>query len=67
MEDMLELGHTYGVDRIYFNKIENWNTNIDFTLQTFAELDEFKISIKQVCTDPIAMGSVVWNNVTTST
>jgi hypothetical protein len=62
MEDMLELGHTYGVDRVYFNKIEDWNTNIDFNLQTFAELDKFKISMKRVTADPI-----VWDNATTST
>ena len=62
LEEMLKLGRRYGVDRIYFNKIEDWNTNIDFNLQTFVELDEFKISMKQVGADPIA-----WNNVTTST
>ena len=62
LEDMLELGRKYGVDRVYFNKIEDWNTNIDFNLQTFAELDEFKISMKRVTADPI-----VWNNVTTLT
>ena len=62
LEDMLELGRRYGADRIYFNKMEDWNTNIDFNLQTFTQLDKFKISMQQVSADPM-----VWNNVTTST
>ena len=62
LEDMLELGRRYGADRIYFNKMGDWNTNIDFNLQTFTQLDKFKISMQQVSADPM-----VWNNVTTST
>ena len=62
LEAMLELGHRYGVDRVYFNKIEDWNTNIDFKLQDFTELDEFKDIIKRVVADPMA-----WNNVVTLT
>jgi len=62
MENMLELGHKYGVDRVYFNKIEDWNTGIDFKLQDFIRLDEFKKSIYRVSTDPVA-----WNNVSTLT
>jgi|TARA_B110000444_G_scaffold258306_1_gene298870 hypothetical protein len=62
VESMLELGRTYNVDRIYFNKIEDWNTGIDFESQTFTELEEFKKSIRRVSTDPI-----VWNNVVTLT
>ena len=60
MESMLELGHKYNADRVYFNKIEDWNTNIDFTSQTFMQLDEFKESVWRVSTDPIA-----WNNFAT--
>jgi len=62
VESMLELGRTYNVDRIYFNKIEDWNTGIDFESQTFTELEEFKKSIRRVSTDPI-----VCNNVATLT
>ncbi len=58
MDDMLELGHRYGADRVYFNPIEDWNTGIDFSLQNFTKLDEFKTAIRRVSTDPI-----VWNNV----
>ena len=60
MESMLELAHKYCVDRVYFNKIEDWNTNIDFDSQTFTESEEFKKIIWRVSTDPIA-----WNNVAT--
>ena len=60
MESMLGLAHKYCVDRVYFNKIEDWGTDIDFESQTFTELDEFKKSIWRISTDPIA-----WNNVST--
>jgi len=59
LEAMLELGHKYGVDRVYFNKIEDWNTGINFKLQDFTQLDEFKNAIQRVNTDPMA-----WDNVT---
>jgi len=62
LEAMLEMGHTYGVDKVYFNKIEDWNTGIDFNSQNFTQLNEFKNAIQRVSTDPIA-----WNNVTTLT
>jgi sulfatase maturation enzyme AslB (radical SAM superfamily) len=58
MGSVLELGHKHGVDRVYFNKIEDWDTNLDFSSQTFTELDEFKDCLWRVSTDPIA-----WNNV----
>ena len=58
---MLELGHKYGVDGVYFNRIEDWDTNIDFTLQTFTQLEDFKNLMKQVSADPLS-----WDNVTTS-
>jgi hypothetical protein len=57
---MLELGHKYGVDGVYFNRIEDWDTNIDFTLQTFTQLEDFKNLMKQVSADPLS-----WDNVTT--
>jgi len=59
MESMLDLAHRHNADRVYFNKIEDWNTDIDFDSQTFMESEEFKESIYRVSTDPIA-----WNNVT---
>lgn len=62
MESMLDLAHRHNVDRVYFNKIEDWNTDIDFDSQTFMELEKFKESIYRVSTDPMA-----WNNVATLT
>ena len=58
MEKMLELGHRYKADKVYFNKIEDWSTDIDFSSQTFTEDEDFKTMIWRVSTDPIA-----WNNV----
>ena len=58
MENMLELGHKYGVDQVYFNKIEDWNTGIDFKLQDFTQLDKFKNSIYKVSTDPLACNNI---------
>ena len=60
IESMLELGHRYNADRVYFNKIEDWNTDIDFASQTFTESEEFRQTILRVVRDPIA-----WNNVVT--
>ena len=60
MEPMLNLGRKYFADRIYFNKIEDWNTRVDFERQTFTELDEFKRSLRRVNYDPIA-----WDNIST--
>ena len=54
MDDMLALGHKYGADRVYFNKIEDWNTNIDMGRQRFTHLDEFIEMAKRVDRDPIA-------------
>jgi len=59
LEDMLGLGRKYGADRVYFNKIEDWNTNIDFDLQTFTKLEEFKNSLRQVSTDPLVHNNVI--------
>lgn len=54
MEDMLALAHRYGADRVYFNKIEDWNTNIDMGRQRFTHLDDFIEMARRVDKDPIA-------------
>jgi len=59
LEDMLALGRRYEADRVYFNKIEDWNTNINFDLQTFMKLEEFKDSLRQVSTDPLSHNNVI--------
>jgi len=42
MKDMAELAESYGVDEIYFSKIQDWNTALDHSKQTFTNLKEFK-------------------------
>jgi molybdenum cofactor biosynthesis enzyme MoaA len=42
MKDIARLAESYDVDEIYFSKIQDWNTDLDHSKQTFAELEEFK-------------------------
>ena len=51
---MLKLAHRYNVDEIFFNKIQNWNTGIDFATQTFFKDKQFIEILNQVQKDPIA-------------
>ena len=60
-EAMLQLGHSVGADKVYFNKIEDWNTGINFQTQVFLQIPEFQESMQRVRKDPLA-----WDNVTTS-
>ena len=48
---MLELGRRYGVDMIFFNKIENWNTKLDFSNQTFTANKDFKLLLDELKKD----------------
>ena len=41
MMDIVNLGNKYGVDEIYFNKIQDWQTALDYSRQNFTQLDEF--------------------------
>ena len=66
LDDMLELGREHGADRVYFNRIEDWNTNIDFTQQTFMQLPEFQNQLKRVADSHTARSGRlprVFNNV----
>jgi len=58
MDDMLALAHKYNADRVYFNKIEDWNTNVDMSKQNFAVLKQFVETADRVRKDPIS-----WLNV----
>ena len=58
MDDMVMLAHQYQADRVYFNKIEDWNTRLDHSNQTFTQKPEFRTLLNTVVKDPI-----VWNNV----
>jgi len=53
MEQMLELGHKHNVDRIYFNRIEDWSTKLDMAAQTFFEDREFQDKVQRLQADPI--------------
>ena len=48
MSDMIRLAEQYGVDQVYFNKIQDWNTALDYSQQTFTGLEQFKISVNEV-------------------
>ena len=45
---MIKLAEQYDVDQVYFNKIQDWNTALDYTKQTFAGLDQFKELLHEV-------------------
>ena len=51
---MVDLAHRYNVDRMFFNKIQNWNTGIDFAGQDFFKDEKFIKLLEQVQKDPIA-------------
>ena len=53
MDDMLALAHKHKADRVYFNKIEDWNTNLNMERQKFTHLAEFIEMAKRVDQDPI--------------
>jgi sulfatase maturation enzyme AslB (radical SAM superfamily) len=61
MELMEELGHRYQADRVYFNTMEDWNTGINMSAQTFRDEVEFKMMVDRLVESPIA-----WVNLSTS-
>jgi molybdenum cofactor biosynthesis enzyme MoaA len=48
MPDMIELAEKYNVDQVYFNKIHDWNTNLDYSQQTYFKQQEFTNLVNQV-------------------
>ncbi len=42
MKTFTELANNYDVDEIYFSKIQDWNTDLEYSLQTFTTLPEFE-------------------------
>ena len=48
MEQMIGLAEKYQVDQVYFNKIQDWNTALDHTKQTFTQIDQFKKMLHRV-------------------
>ena len=51
---MVDLAHRYNVDRMFFNKIQNWNTGIDFATQDFFKDEKFIEMLERAQKDPIA-------------
>ena len=49
---MLDLAYKYNADRIYFNKIQNWNTALDFSQQQFIDNKQFKEIYSKINKDP---------------
>ena len=54
MELMDALGRKYQADRVFYNAIEDWNTGIDMSVQTFRDDDTFKAMVKRLSESPIA-------------
>jgi MoaA/NifB/PqqE/SkfB family radical SAM enzyme len=54
MPAMLALAYKHEVDRVFFNRIQDWNTGLDFEKQKFHDLDEFKELRHIVTRDPIS-------------
>jgi len=55
MELMEALAYKYQADRVFFNQIEDWNTGIDMSTQTFQNEDEFKTMIQRLSEKRIAI------------
>jgi len=57
MELMVALGTKYRADMVYLNPIEDWNTGVDMSRQTFRHEDGFMRMVERLSTNPI-----VWVN-----
>jgi len=51
---MLNFGKKYNVDKIFFNKIQNWNTELDYSKQTFFQDPKFINLSKTISLDPLS-------------
>lgn len=54
MELMDALGHDYQADRVFYNPIEDWNTGINMSTQTFQNEPAFKTMVERLSKSPIA-------------
>lgn len=57
MELMVALGAKYNADTVFLNPIEDWNTGVDMSRQTFRHEDGFKRMAERLSINPI-----VWVN-----
>lgn len=55
MAGMLDMGYRLGADVVYFNKIQDWGTGIDFSKQTFVNDNEFKKMRSRVSKDSLSV------------
>lgn len=52
MPDMLRLADEYNADRVYFNKIQNWNTALEYSKQNFTADSDFKKLYSVIAENP---------------
>ena len=50
---MRDLARDMGADRVYFNRVQDWNTRLDVTSQTFHTLAEFDSMRIELTSDPL--------------
>jgi len=48
LDNMIELAVKYCADNVYFNRIQDWNTGIDFSQQVFTESKTFKQTLERI-------------------
>ena len=59
MPMMLDLADTYDADKVYFNRIQDWNTGIDFGKQGFVDDTKFQSLLADVNKHPKAHASTL--------
>ena len=59
MPMMLDLADTHDADKVYFNRIQDWNTGIDFGKQGFVDDAEFQSLLADVNKHPKAYTSTL--------
>jgi len=55
MPDMLRLARKHNADKVYFNRIQDWNTGLDFSQQMIQDDKEFHQLVNEIKSDPIAV------------
>jgi len=54
MPALLDMASSNSVDRLYFNRIQDWQTGLDFTQQKLEDSDEFRSLVREIEKHPIA-------------
>ena len=57
MPDMLRLARKHNADKVYFNRIQDWNTGLDFSQQMIQDHKAFHQLVSEIKLDPIAVVS----------